>query len=118
MDRMERRLIQLKIQREALKKAKDAESKQRLADLESEIDTLERQFSDLEEVWKAEKASLTGATKIKEHIEQLKIELVAANRNLALTRSSVLKSGQSPEPTRLLHAQQDPEPPVLSLFLA
>ena len=58
MDRMERRLIQLKIQREALKKEKDAESKQRLADLEAEIDVLEREFSDLEEIWKAEKAAL------------------------------------------------------------
>src|SRR3982751_2802398 len=65
MDRKERRLIQLKIQREALKKEKDAESKQRLADLESEIAELEREFSDLEEVWKSEKAALTGTTRIK-----------------------------------------------------
>ncbi|HEX7338747.1 MAG TPA: Clp protease N-terminal domain-containing protein, partial [Rhodanobacteraceae bacterium] len=61
MDRMERRLIQLKIQREALKKEKDSESKQRLADLETEIGKLEREFNDLEEIWKAEKATLTGA---------------------------------------------------------
>ncbi len=62
MDRKERRLIQLKIQREALKKEKDAESKQRLADLEAEIGVLEREFSDLEEIWKSEKAALAGVT--------------------------------------------------------
>ncbi len=70
LDRKERRLIQLKIQREALKKEKDAESKQRLADLETEIESLEREFNDLEEMWKAEKATLQGATRIKEQIEQ------------------------------------------------
>ena len=69
LDRKERRLIQLKIQREALKKEKDTESKQRLADLEKEIAVLEREYSDLEEVWKSEKATLQGATKIKEQIE-------------------------------------------------
>src|SRR3546814_17425776 len=69
LDRKERRLIQLKIQREALKKEKDAESRQRLADLESAIEALEREYNDLEEVWKAEKATLQGATKVKEQIE-------------------------------------------------
>src|SRR5205807_423718 len=69
MDRLERRLIQLKIQREALKKEKDKESKQRLSDLETEIEALARKFNDLEEIWKAEKATLQGATKIKEQIE-------------------------------------------------
>jgi ATP-dependent Clp protease ATP-binding subunit ClpB len=67
LDRKERRLIQLKIQREALKKEKDSESRQRLADLEDEIKVLEREFSDLEEIWKAEKAAVTGTTKLKEH---------------------------------------------------
>jgi len=106
MDRMERRLIQLKIQREALKKEKDAESRQRLADLQSEIDTLERQFSDLEEVWKAEKASLTGTTKIKEQIEQLKIELDAAHRHQDLARASEIQYGKLPELERQLKAAQ------------
>jgi ATP-dependent Clp protease ATP-binding subunit ClpB len=109
MDRMERRLIQLKIQREALKKEKDAESKQRLADLEAEIDTLERQFSDLEEVWKAEKASLTGATKIKEQIEQLKIELDAAHRHQDLARASEIQYGKLPELERQLKTAQEAE---------
>jgi ATP-dependent Clp protease ATP-binding subunit ClpB len=80
MDRKERRLIQLKIQREALKKEKDAESKQRLADLQAQIEVLEREFNDLEEVWKAEKATLQGATKLKEQIEQARLDLEAAQR--------------------------------------
>jgi ATP-dependent Clp protease ATP-binding subunit ClpB len=109
MDRMERRLIQLKIQREALKKEKDAESRQRLSDLETEIAALERQFSDLEEVWKAEKASLTGATKIKEQIEQLKIELDAAHRRQDLARASEIQYGKLPELERQLHAAQEAE---------
>src|SRR3546814_6618632 len=62
----------LKIQREALKKEKDAESRQRLADLESAIEALEREYNDLEEVWKTEKATLQGATKVKEQIEAAK----------------------------------------------
>ncbi|MBB5015096.1 ATP-dependent chaperone ClpB [Rehaibacterium terrae] len=109
MDRMERRLIQLKIQREALKKEKDAESKQRLADLEAEIAKLEREFSDLEEIWKAEKATLTGATKIKEQIEQLKIELDAAHRRQDLARASEIQYGRLPELERQLKAAQEAE---------
>ena len=69
LDRKERRLIQLKIQREALKKEKDDASKQRLADLEGGIAKLEREFNDLEEIWKAEKAAVHGTTKVKEQIE-------------------------------------------------
>lgn len=75
LDRLERRLIQLKIQREMLKKEKDEASKQRLADLERDIEVLDREFSDLEEVWRSEKAALQGATKIKESIEQAKLDL-------------------------------------------
>src|SRR5579885_1236572 len=75
LDRLERRLIQLKIQREALKKEKDKESKQRLADLEGDIARLEREFSDLNEVWKAEKAAVQGTTKVKEQIEATRLEL-------------------------------------------
>ena len=106
MDRMERRLIQLKIQREALKKEKDEESKQRLADLESAIAQLEREFSDLEEIWKAEKATLTGATRIKEQIERLKIELDAALRHQDMARASEIQYGRLPELERQLKAAQ------------
>ena len=96
LDRMERRLIQLKIQREMLKKEKDEASKQRLADLESEIDKLEREFSDLNEVWKSEKAQLQGATKIKEQIEQAKIELDAAQRRQDYNKMSEIQYGVLP----------------------
>jgi ATP-dependent Clp protease ATP-binding subunit ClpB len=109
MDRMERRLIQLKIQREALKKEKDEESRQRLTDLESEIETLERKFNDLEEIWKAEKATLTGATRVKEQIEQLRIELDAALRRQDMARASEIQYGQLPELERQLKAAQEVE---------
>ncbi|MCE2944268.1 MAG: ATP-dependent chaperone ClpB [Xanthomonadaceae bacterium] len=97
MDRKERRLIQLKIQREALKKEKDEESKQRLADLEAEIAKLEREFNDLEEVWKAEKAIVSGTTKVKEQIEHLKQELEAAHRRQDLARASESQYGALPK---------------------
>jgi ATP-dependent Clp protease ATP-binding subunit ClpB len=109
MDRKERRLIQLKIQREALKKEKDAESQQRLADLESEIDSLGREYNDLEEIWKAEKAAVTGTTKIKEQIEQLKIELDAAHRRQDLARASEIQYGQLPQLEKQLEAAAETE---------
>ncbi len=109
LDRKERRLIQLKIQREALKKEKDAESKQRLADLEAEIETLEREFNDLEEIWKAEKATLQGATKIKEQIEAAKLELEAAQRKQDYARMSELQYGRIPELEQQLKAAQEAE---------
>ncbi|KFN51245.1 ATP-dependent chaperone ClpB [Arenimonas composti] len=109
MDRKERRLIQLKIQREALKKEKDKESKQRLADLESEIDALEREYNDLEEIWKAEKATLTGATKIKEQIEAARLELEAAHRRQDFAKASELQYGRIPELERQLQSAQEVE---------
>jgi ATP-dependent Clp protease ATP-binding subunit ClpB len=109
MDRKERRLIQLKIQREALKKEKDAESRQRLADLEAEIETLEREFNDLEEVWKAEKATLQGATKLKEQIEQARLELEAAQRGQDYARMSEIQYGQLPALEKQLNAAQEAE---------
>jgi len=109
LDRRERRLIQLKIQREALKKEKDAESKKRLADLESEIATLEREFNDLEEVWKAEKATLQGATRLKEQIEAAKLELEAAQRGQDYARMSEIQYGTLPELEKQLKAAQEVE---------
>ena len=109
LDRKERRLIQLKIQREALKKEKDEASKQRLADLESEIATLEREFNDLEEVWKAEKATLQGATKIKEQIEQAKLDLEAAQRRQDFAKMSEIQYGTLPELDKQLKAAQEAE---------
>ncbi|MBP6797600.1 MAG: ATP-dependent chaperone ClpB [Luteimonas sp.] len=109
LDRKERRLIQLKIQREALKKEKDAESKQRLADLESDIATLEREYNDLEEIWKAEKASVQGASKLKEQIEAAKVELEAAQRAQDYARMSEIQYGRIPELEKQLKAAQDAE---------
>ncbi len=107
LDRKERRLIQLKIQREMLKKEKDAESKKRLADLESDIDALEREFSDLNEVWKSEKAALQGATRIKEQIEQARVELEAAQRHQDYARMSEIQYGVLPELEKQLRASQE-----------
>lgn len=109
LDRKERRLIQLKIQREALKKEKDAESKKRLADLEEEIGKLEREYNDLEEVWKAEKATLQGATKIKEQIEAARLELEAAQRKQDFARMSEIQYGTLPELEKQLKAAQEAE---------
>ncbi len=109
LDRKERRLIQLKIQREALRKEKDAESKQRLADLEKEIESLERDYSDLEEVWKSEKATLQGATKIKEQIEQQKLDLEAAQRRQDYAKMSEIQYGKIPELEKQLRAAQEAE---------
>ena len=106
MDRKERRLIQLKIQREALKKEKDKESQQRLADLEAEIATLEREYNDLLEIWKAEKATLTGATKVKEQLEQARLELEAAHRRQDFAKASEIQYGRIPELEKQLAAAQ------------
>ena len=109
MDRMERRLIQLKIQREALRREKDKESRQRLADLETEIGELERTFSDLEEIWKSEKAALTGVSRIKEQIEAAKLELEAAHRIQDFAKMSEIQYGRLPEFDKQLKAAQETE---------
>ncbi|HEX7803098.1 MAG TPA: ATP-dependent chaperone ClpB [Pseudoxanthomonas sp.] len=109
LDRKERRLIQLKIQREMLKKEKDEESKKRLADLEADIESLEREFSDLNEVWKSEKAALQGATKVKEQIEQAKLDLEAAQRHQDYARMSEIQYGLLPELEKQLKAAQEVE---------
>ncbi|MEB1528250.1 ATP-dependent chaperone ClpB [Xanthomonas sp. WHRI 7945] len=109
LDRLERRLIQLKIQREMLKKEKDEASRQRLADLESDIDKLEREFSDLDEVWKSEKAALQGATKIKEQIEQARVELEAAHRRQDYAKMSEIQYGLLPNLEKQLAAAGDAE---------
>ena len=96
MDKLERRLIQLKIEREALKKESDEASKKRREILEQEIADLEKQFSDLEEVWKAEKASLQGAQLIKEELDKAKLELEVASRSGDLTKMSELQYGKIP----------------------
>jgi ATP-dependent Clp protease ATP-binding subunit ClpB len=109
LDRLERRLIQLKIQREALKKEKDTESKQRLADLESDIAKLDREFSDLNEVWKAEKAAVQGTTKLKEQIEQARAEIETSQRHGDLAKVAEIQYGKIPQLEKQLLAAQEAE---------
>ena len=109
LDRLERRLIQLKIQREMLKKETDEASKKRLADLDNDIAKLEREFSDLDEVWKSEKAALQGATKVKEQIEQARVELEAAQRRQDYAKMSEIQYGRLPELEKQLAAAQAAE---------
>jgi ATP-dependent Clp protease ATP-binding subunit ClpB len=109
MDRLERRLIQLKIEREALKKETDEASRRRLEALEGSIEGLEREYAELEEIWKAEKATLQGATSIKEKLEKAKLDLEAARRAGDLARMSELQYGEIPRLQRELDAANQAE---------
>lgn len=102
LDRLERRLIQLKIEREALKKETDASSKKRLEELSSVIGNVEREYADLEEVWNTEKAALHGSQKIKSQLEQARIDLENARRASDLGKMSELQYGKIPELERQL----------------
>ncbi len=106
MDRLERRLIQLKIEREALKKESDEASIKRLELLESEIAELEKEYADLEEVWKSEKAAMQGSAQHKEELERVKLDMETARRAGDLTRMSELQYGEIP---RLEKAIQEAE---------
>ena len=98
MDKLDRRLIQLKIEREAVKKDKDDEAaKKRLDKLEEDIDKVEKEYADLEEIWKAEKAKLAGSADIKNKLEQAKLDMDAARRAGDLTRMSELQYGVIPQ---------------------
>ena len=97
MDKLERRIIQLKIEREALKKETDDASRKRLDDIEMQLGELEKEFADLEEIWKAEKAAMQGAAHIKEELERKRLELETAHRANDLARMSELQYGQIPE---------------------
>ncbi|NCF51476.1 ATP-dependent chaperone ClpB [Gammaproteobacteria bacterium] len=109
MDRLERRIIQLKIEREALKKESDDASRKRLEDLEAQLADLEKEFSDLEEVWKAEKAAMQGATHIKEELERARVELETAHRANDLARMSELQYGRIPDLEKQLQSAVDAE---------
>jgi len=97
MDRLERKLIQYKIEREALAKESDEASRKRLGQIEDEIERLEREFSDLEEVWKGEKAALQGTAHIKEELDRVQLELETARRAGDLQRMAELQYGRVPE---------------------
>jgi ATP-dependent Clp protease ATP-binding subunit ClpB len=105
MDKLDRRLIQLKIEREAVKKEKDEASKKRLGLLDQEIVKLQREYNDLEEVWKAEKAQVQGSQHIKEELDKLKVEMEAAKRKGDWQSVSELQYGRIPQlEAQLKHA--------------
>src|SRR5258705_8026184 len=97
MDRLDRRLIQLKIEREAIKKEKDEASQKRLNALEDEIKRLEREYSDLDGIWKAEKSEVQGSQHVKEELEKLKLEMEAAKRKGDWQKVSEIQYGRVPQ---------------------
>ncbi|HEY1284308.1 MAG TPA: ATP-dependent chaperone ClpB [Steroidobacteraceae bacterium] len=97
LDRLERRIIQLKIEQEALNKEPDEASKRRLSLLEEQLRGLEKEYADLEEVWKSEKASLQGAAQIRAELERAKLDLDTASRARDLSRMAELQYGTIPE---------------------
>jgi ATP-dependent Clp protease ATP-binding subunit ClpB len=96
MDRLDRRIVQLKIEREALKKDKDKATKKRLENLQQELDQLEKEYSDYEEQWTAEKLVVQGSSKLKEELEAARLELEVAHRAGDLARMSELQYGLIP----------------------
>ena len=113
LDRLERRLIQLKMEREALKKETDEASRQRSRELDASITELAKEYADLEEVWKAEKAVLQGSQQIKEQLEKARLELDAVRRAGDLTRMSELQYGRIPELEKQLQEADDRETGLL-----
>ncbi len=116
LDRLERRLIQLKIEREALKKETDAASRKRLEELSKVISGVEREYADLEEVWNTEKAALQGSQKIKSELEQARIDLENARRAGDLGRMSELQYGRIPELERQLDMASQAEMMEMTLL--
>jgi ATP-dependent Clp protease ATP-binding subunit ClpB len=97
MDKLERRTIQLKIEREAIKREKDEASKKRLALIEDEIKTLEREYADLDDIWKAEKAQVQGSAHVKEEIERARADIVKLQREGKLDKVAELQYGKLPQ---------------------
>ena len=97
MDKLERKIIRYKIEREALNKENDDASKKRLSEIEEKIADLEKEYSDLEEIWKSEKAAVQGTAHIKEALDQARIEFETAKRAGNLQRMSELQYGRIPE---------------------
>lgn len=109
LDRLDRKVVQLKIEREALKKETDEGSKKRLVKLEEELKKLETESNRLEDIWKNEKASLQGATNIKEELERARLEFDTARRAGNLTRMAELQYGRIPELEKQLEAASKAE---------
>ena len=109
MDKLDRKLIQLKIEREALKKETDDASKKRLSTIESEIEVFEREYNELDEIWKAEKAAVQGSQHIKEELDRARMDMETARRAGDLTRMSELQYGRIPELEKQLAAADEVE---------
>ena len=109
MDKLDRRLIQLKIERESVKKEKDEASQKRLNLLEGEITKLAREYADLEEIWKAEKAMVAGTQHIKEQLDQARIEMEEAKRQGDWQQMSEIQYGRIPQLESQLHQAQAAE---------
>ncbi len=117
MDRLDRRIIQLKIEQVALKKESDDASKKRLQDLETQLKTLEREYADLNEIWKAEKAAVQGEAAVKEELERARQDLDAARRGQDLARMSELQYGKIPALEKKLGAATGDESRLKPLLL-
>ena len=107
LDKLDRRLIQLKIEREAVKKEKDEASQKRLQLLEDEIKQKEREYADLDEIWKTEKLQVQGLQQIKEEMEKIKLEIEAATRRGDLQKASELQYGRLPQLEAQLKKQSE-----------
>ena len=116
MDRLDRRLIQLKMEREALKNEDDAASQQRLVKLEEDILKLEREYADLDEIWRSEKSSVAGAQQVKELLEKARLDFDAAKRQGDLETMSKLQYGSIPELEKRLAEAQNGERPEATLL--
>ena len=114
MDKLERRMIQLKIEREAVRREKDEASQKRLSLIEDEIRRLEREYSDLEEIWKAEKAAVQGSQSIKEQLDRLRIDMEDATRRGDWQKVSELQYGKLPQLEAQLKAAEAGENPQSS----
>ncbi len=97
MDKLERRLIQLKIEREAVKKEKDEASQKRLSLIEEEINTLGKEYADLDEIWRAEKSTLQGSSQVREEIEKLRLQMAELQRKGQFDKLAELQYGKLPE---------------------
>ena len=116
LDRLDRRLIQLKVERQALKKEEDEAARKRLEKLDEEIARLEQEYADLEEVWKAEKAEVQDSAQLQQRIEQARIELEAARRKGDLNRMAELQYGTIPDLERSLQMVDQHEKPANQLL--
>ena len=116
MDRLDRRLIQLKIEREALRKETDEASRRRLADLEKQIETVGREYADLDEIWKAEKAMLQGSHQVQADLDRARTEFETARRSGDLGRMSELQYGVIPELEKRLAAASGTEQQPMKLL--